>query len=392
MKPCLTVHMFGGLTVTYNGEPVQLSKELHGIVVQFLLMLWESGKRGISRSMILYRLYGEHEVTDPANSMRVNLYRLKNLVREMPLPQGEYVIKKGADYYWNDSEVQLKTDVEEFEELICLARECREEEKRKNALKKACALYKGEFLPPLAAERWAAMRSVDYERMYTDAVQMLYEIHMAEGEYEAAALTASAALNIYTYEIFAAMEIDARMRQGDFKRSLEVLEIFSKNLFKEFGVMPSDMITKRYNAVMGRMDMPRLSIKEFERDAAEKCMDGAYYCPFPSFINCYHILRRMAERSELPILLVSCFMADAQGQPFMDADETEKLVPILLKTFEDTLRKGDTYTRSNHNLFFLLLAGIREEDFQNVSMRLTEKFKHERGKTASDLKFFVIHP
>ncbi|MCD8169037.1 MAG: hypothetical protein LUE94_06920 [Clostridiales bacterium] len=370
----LNVSVFGKLHIEYGGETIQLPLDIHSITVQFLLILWDRGKKGISRSLILDSLYGDNEVSDPANSMRVNLFRLRKMIKKLPLPDHEYILSDHGIYWWDDSDIGLRTDVGRFEDWICQSGQAEEAGDRNELLRKACDLYDGEFLPPLAAEQWAAVRAMGCKHMYTAAVSELYKSYMEDRQYDQAALIAGRAFKIYPYEEFAVMKIDAFIAQGYFQKALDVLDGLSKLLFKDLGIMPSEEMMKRYEAVSRHVEVSTTAMKNMKQQIEESVIDGAYYCPFPSFVDCYRILRRLSMRDAQPVLLVNCIMTDAQGRKLSYGKKVLENAPILMKAIEKSLRAGDVYTRSNDNLFFILLSGVTVENSYIVTNRISREF------------------
>ena len=375
---CLKVCMFGELYIEYDDRPMKLPLDIHSITVQLLVMLWEAGEKGISRDLILSRLYGENEVSNPANSMRVNIFRLRKMIKKLPLPEYEYIIVENGLYRWDASKVGLETDVKQFFSYLQQAKTLPQGQELP-LLRDACELYKGDFLPELSAEQWVAARTMDYQKMYTEAVERLYQAYMNEKEYDNALYIAGRAFNIYMYEAFAIMKIDAHIARGDFQKALNTLDEFSKSIFRDFGVMPSEEMLGRYEQVSSHINSAYTAIKEIQEQFNEEAVGGAYYCRFPSFIDCYRILKRLSARNGQAVFLVCCSITDNQGKRLERGDKGLDNTSVLMKSIESTLRVGDIYTKSGDNQFLILLSGLTLEDCSRVTDRIHRSF-HKSGK------------
>ena len=64
--------------------------------------------------------------------------------------------------------------------------------------------------------------------------------------------------------------------------------------------------------------------------AEDTVLHGAYYCPFPSFIDTYRAVGRMLERSGQSAYLMLCWLTDRQGQPLGDRERLVKATPQVL--------------------------------------------------------------
>lgn len=386
---CLNVCMLGRLYIEYDGHPVQLPLDIHSITVQLLVLLWDAGEKGVSRDIILRCLYGEYEIRDPANSMRVNIFRLRKMLGKLPFPPHEYIVAEHGIYRWDGGDIGLETDVSCFKKNLKEAENASEAEEKKRHLEAACELYKGEFLPAFAAEHWAAVKNVDFQEMYIGAIGGLYDIYMKENEYEKAVTLADRAMKIYAYEPFAVMKIDALMIQGYFQKALDTLDAISRLLFTDLGVMPSDEMLKRYEAISSRIGNSYSSISKIKTCLNEEIVSGAYYCSFPSFVDCYRILSRLSIRNEQPVFLINCVMTDKQGRHLGHGTKRLNSAAAVMKAIESTLRAGDVYTKSNDNQFLILLSGLTVEDCSVVMDWISSCFHKIEGTRGVQLDFHI---
>lgn len=118
------------------------------------------------------------------SAFHVTLYRLRRAltVNDCVLYDNEqYLFNRQLDYWF---------DVEEFEMLVAQAEQmlAGQPSLAQDALEKATALYKGEFLEglPFPDEEWCFWRREELDRRYLWALQAMGDLHMAQAGYASA--------------------------------------------------------------------------------------------------------------------------------------------------------------------------------------------------------------
>lgn len=91
------VQMFGSFRMTYQGQQIQLGKWLSAKMIHLLLLLICRRGEGVTRSELIWRLYGADENdSQSSNSLRAMIFRLRRSIQESGLPEGEYISTKGG--------------------------------------------------------------------------------------------------------------------------------------------------------------------------------------------------------------------------------------------------------------------------------------------------------
>ena len=109
------VQMFGSFRMTYQGQQIQLGKWLSAKMIHLLLLLICRRGEGVTRSELIWRLYGADENdSQSSNSLRAMIFRLRRSIQESGLPEGEYISTKGGRYTWNNQPLETELDVETF--------------------------------------------------------------------------------------------------------------------------------------------------------------------------------------------------------------------------------------------------------------------------------------
>ena len=95
--PVLKVRLFGKEKITYDSNVVLYGRNTVTKGMRLLLILFYYGKRGINRNILLENLYGEEDLSDASNNLRVTIHRLKKMLIDAGLPEGQLVFVVAAD-------------------------------------------------------------------------------------------------------------------------------------------------------------------------------------------------------------------------------------------------------------------------------------------------------
>ena len=75
---------YEGIRFHLSGIPQQRTNQLMQILLQ-------AGEKGVTRAKLLSDLFGNEEMSNPANSLRATVFRLRRLLAAAGLPEDEYV-------------------------------------------------------------------------------------------------------------------------------------------------------------------------------------------------------------------------------------------------------------------------------------------------------------
>ena len=141
---------------------------------------------------------------------------------EAGLPEYDYIKIENGIYRW-DSPMKVRIDVADFLELLQKAEKETEERKKMDFLSRACRLYRGEFLPALSGEDWVIVNSVRYKERYGEAMIQVCEYLKRQREYEQIVELTSTASEIYPFDEWQSLKIDALMCMNHYKRRISFM-------------------------------------------------------------------------------------------------------------------------------------------------------------------------
>ncbi len=247
-------------------------------------------------------------------------------------------------------------------------------------LERACDLYRGEFLPSMAGEEWAAIASAKYQKLYFHAMRTLLALLKEQGSFEEIFQYAGMAAAIYPFEEWQLWKIDSLMAMNRYQEAVEVYQEAVESCLEDFCLPPSEEMLKRFRAMSTEIWQGEGTLKDVHGTLREKALPGGgYYCPFPSFIDGYRLLSRMMERSGQSVYLMLCTISDPSGQNIHNREKAKRLAAYFNAAARHSLRKGDVYTRYSVSQFLILLPGTKAEYCSVFSGRITKRFRKEGG-------------
>ena len=96
--PILEVKALGGFSMRYGEKTISIGSGKSTKAVKLLQILVCSEGRTVSRERLLDMLYGNEDITDAANNLRVTTFRLKKMLVTAGLPQYDYIQIKSGMY------------------------------------------------------------------------------------------------------------------------------------------------------------------------------------------------------------------------------------------------------------------------------------------------------
>lgn len=385
----LKVRMLGCFSLEYKGKELVLDRNNVSKTTQlFQLLLLHTQDGGISKAALIDALYGRTEVENKNGSLNNTLFRLRKQLKAAGLPESNYININGGMCTW-DPEIAVWVDVCEFENLVALIRKEKRETDRLHLLMEAWKCYRGEFLPDMIGENWAAVENVKCRDDYFMCTEELCKWLKEHERYEELHRVSHVAAKIYPFDEWQIWEIESLIGMSRYKEGLEVYKDTERLLFEEMGVEPSAKMLEQFQFMGERTSQAAGAIGDIKERLKEKDEAvGAYYCPFPSFIDIYHVFSRMMERSGLSVFVMLCTLDYAKDSV---SDEEEKEMSEVLKdAIQSSVRKGDFYTRYNVRQYIVMLIGISQENCPIVTKRIDKAFRRlNGGKKSPQVDFYV---
>lgn len=379
MAKKLCVKLFGVFSASYGDVVLTFGRQADSKFSQLFQLLMTRPGQGFSKKSVEEILYGHTEVENVNASLNNTIFRLRKYLKESPLPPGEYLtLDNGVLRFSGD--VEVESDVWSF---ACAARAFENEpdrQKKVDICRRACELYQGEFLPQLSNEMWVIELSKAYHEMYSRMLKELFRYLKEEGDYRSIKDLAARAAEIYPGEGWESWQIESLVTMGRYKEAEQVY-LAAAAYVQEAGCFRSKEEQMKFNKIRSWIQRPEGTAEDIGRYLMERRpWEGAYTCTLPGFLDCFHMLKRIAARSgSICFSLLLCTVLDSGGHPANDPEYCKSRGEKLQASFKAYLRRGDVYTKYSGNQYLLLCVGADKESAFDIGMRIDTDFRKRCG-------------
>ena len=251
-KEILQVQMLGGFSLVYQGKTRVFERNYTSKSMQLLQILFLHLGNGIPKEQLLDELYSRDDVENRNGSLNNTIFRLRRQLEAAGLPEGKYFSLKDGIYRW-DPVISVETDLSLFEKKLEESREETDEEKKVELLKEACSMYKGEVLPNMIGEDWAAVANIHYRDLYFEALQELCGYLKEKEHFETIYQLTTAAAQIYPFEVWQLWRIDSLIAMNRYQDAIVVYKEATKHFFDDLGLPPSQKMLERFQLMSERI-------------------------------------------------------------------------------------------------------------------------------------------
>ena len=99
----------------------------------------------------------------------------------------------------------------EIQELYEEAQNCADTKQKEELLKQVCNMYRGEFLPEISGDEWVLLESVQYKKLYSNALKELCDGLIEKCDYEEALLFCEPACRLYPFDEWQSIKSNASL-------------------------------------------------------------------------------------------------------------------------------------------------------------------------------------
>lgn len=153
-------------------------------------------------------------------------------------------------------------------------------------------------------------------------------------------------------------------------RALYVVKKEGRNNFRFYeSTLPSKQ------AKLDRPDAIEMNIRTLMQQLKEPgTIRGAYWQDYEPFLAIFRFIERMMARSEQTFCVMLATLLDKDGN-MLDVRTLEPAMDMLFSAIQDTLRKGDVFTKFSGAQYIIMLPSAKAESGGKIaSDRLTKRF------------------
>ena len=392
-KTKIYVQMLGGFSITVGDEKLDLGSNSKANFLKLTEIVLLRGMGGVSKRDLIDGIFGHKSLLDENNSLNNLLHQARTQLKKAGMP-GRKIIdgKRGVYAPENNPDYEYILDVQEFEDVCLKAKSEKKDDKKLYYYQKAFGIYGGELLPEFATDYWVILESVRLKRLYDDVVDFLGKHYKEAEDFEALFDLYDKANKIYPDNGWQIEMIDALILRKEYKTAYELYTKCAHYYQDELEVPIPDALRSCYERLSDNVRVVTDDIRQIQANIVRKDEKlksemgtrkiGAYLCPFTSFIDVYHVLRRNLERRGSSIFMMLCTLVDYEGKPIQNQEKLNARAEILQQSLSEGLRKGDVYTKYSSSQYLILLIGTKREDCAIIYQRLSRRVKELAGSRA----------
>ena len=392
-KTKIYVQMLGGFSITVGDEKLDLGSNSKANFLKLTEIVLLRGMGGVSKRDLIDGIFGHKSLLDENNSLNNLLHQARTQLKKPGMP-GRKIIdgKRGVYAPENNPDYEYILDVQEFEDVCLKAKSEKKDDKKLYYYQKAFGIYGGELLPEFATDYWVILESVRLKRLYDDVVDFLGKHYKEAEDFEALFDLYDKANKIYPDNGWQIEMIDALILRKEYKTAYELYTKCAHYYQDELEVPIPDALRSCYERLSDNVRVVTDDIRQIQANIIRKDEKlksemgtrkiGAYLCPFTSFIDVYHVLRRNLERRGSSIFMMLCTLVDYEGKPIQNQEKLNARAEILQQSLSEGLRKGDVYTKYSSSQYLILLIGTKREDCAIIYQRLSRRVKELAGSRA----------
>lgn len=311
--------------------------------------------------------------SDPRGTLRRQMHRMRQILKEDHLPEQEWTIRfENGYYFWNPT-LSFELDSEVFEKTLS-ASNCEQPDDLACCLK-ALELYRGDYLPDLYEQHWVFGIRNHFRRLYLnalhDAVEQLYE----QKEFSQILNLCQQAIQIDNYEERFHIEyMKALTGMGRQREALSHYDQITSFYYKELGLKPSDELKAFYKSITqtggGEPD------SDFIRSLTSRVVyEDAYYCEADVFKAICELEKRRSERDSKQFTIGVLKLVPISTNSM--SREQFRIRHLKLHLLSH-LRKGDAFTLWNQYQFLILLDNGTEEGVKSMLKRMVSTYEQSQ--------------
>ncbi|WP_315505716.1 hypothetical protein [Oribacterium parvum] len=392
-KTKIYVQMLGGFSITVGDEKLDLGSNSKANFLKLTEIVLLRGMGGVSKRDLIDGIFGHKSLLDENNSLNNLLHQARTQLKKAGMP-GRKIIdgKRGVYAPENNPDYEYILDVQEFEDVCLKAKSEKKDDKKLYYYQKAFGIYGGELLPEFATDYWVILESVRLKRLYDDVVDFLGKHYKEAEDFEALFDLYDKANKIYPDNGWQIEMIDALILRKEYKTAYELYTKCAHYYQDELEVPIPDALRSCYERLSDNVRVVTDDIRQIQANIIRKDEKlksemgtrkiGAYLCPFTSFIDVYHVLRRNLERRGSSIFMMLGTLVDYEGKPIQNQEKLNARAEILQQSLSEGLRKGDVYTKYSSSQYLILLIGTKREDCAIIYQRLSRRVKELAGSRA----------
>ena len=382
----IKVSMLGEFTLQFGDAILRESGTRSRRIFGLLSFLICHRGHPVSQYKLIDLLWGDSgEITNPENTLRILLHRTRSQLDQLYDGAGrECILRKDGSYIWNP-EIPVEADYEQFEALIQNPQGSRLEN-----LLQALQLYRGEFLFRQSSDSWVVPICTHFQNLFLEASREAAQLLMEQQRIQEAAEVCRRWLAAEPYsEAACQMLMQVLAAAGNSQGAGELYETFSRRLFDDFGIRPSEDTRRVYrNLVHSPGDRTMDMDEVLEHLQEPEGPPGALQCDYDYFKMLCYAERRAIERSGAVTHVALLSISGTPDKP-LSKRSLNRIAEQLGQCLRTNLRRGDVISQCSASQYIIMLPKANYENSCMVCRRCIAAFQRSHPHVSARIHFLV---
>lgn len=385
----LEIQLLGGVFVRYGEKEIGLgiaNTKTGKMWTLFKYIVLNSG-RIVLQEELIDRLWPEMEVANPANSLKVLVFKLRRELDSLGgVPGSEVILTAGGGYCFN-TEIPYVLDIDTFDRYLEMAGKAVDRDEKIRMLHSAVECYKGNVYVEARRGSWAIPIQAHYCELYEKAVRALADMLMEKGEYETVIDVCKRALLIQPYsEEFYYYIIRSYTLMKNYGAAAEMYREAQRVMNNEFGTRPDARFESAYREIMKQKPKSNLTVEDIQRELKEENVCTTLFVEYGEFRQIYRLIARRQNRISKKSYIFTYSLGVQRGRS-VSKEIRKKHVQILGDALAFGLRRSDVFCRTGATQYTVLVEDISEEDAEKIPKRIREYFDRNKEKREISLVY-----
>lgn len=382
----IKVSMLGEFTLQFGDALLRESGTRSRRIFGLLSFLICHRGHPVSQYKLIDLLWGDSgEITNPENTLRILLHRTRSQLDQLYVGAGrECILRKDGSYIWNP-EIPVEADYQQFEALIQNPQGSRLEN-----LLQALQLYRGEFLFRQSSDSWVVPICTHFQNLFLEASREAAQLLMEQQRTQEAAEVCRRWLAAEPYsEAACQMLMQVLAAAGNPQGAGELYEAFSRRLFDDFGIRPSEDTRRVYrNLVHSPVDRTMDMDEVLEHLQEPEGPPGALQCDYDYFKMLCYAERRAIERSGAVTHVALLSISGTPDKP-LSKRSLNRIAEQLGQCLRTNLRRGDVISQCSASQYIIMLPKANYENSCMVCRRCIAAFQRSHPHVSARIHFLV---
>jgi DNA-binding SARP family transcriptional activator len=383
----IEITTLGNFSIKVNGKIVSESFKRTTKLLQLLNLLIINKNRPLAASSICDAIWGEEQNGDTYKALHNLVYRLRNILAD---GSGMDCIIYNNKTYMLSTDTDMQIDIYLLEDLYNQALNTPLAAKEKiTLLEQAVKLYNGEYLLYLICDDTQSYAVINrYKRIFVEAVCLLADLYIENGEYDRMFLTCDKAIALEPLEeaVYLCM-IKGMCDKGKDAQAISLIENYFNILYNEVGIHASDTLNNIYKKLKRNTSPSTYDVGQILEELKEiSSLNKALFCNFEAFRDIYRYESRQSARRDYKIVLI---LIDVYGD--RNEELPEKILARAKKSLYEccmlVLRKGDMFADYSKSQVILMITLPQDADVSAILARISDQFYEQNQRERVHLKF-----